>query len=120
MAAATINGPGQQSQPMPSAQPGAITAALQPPQEFAHYGAMPPDAARFASASLPPPAQPSWLPSAISLPTRDELAAIFDVTTNGQAMLSAAGGLALTVLGVRTLFGGRRKAAASREVFRED
>ena len=73
---------------------------------------------------LQPPAQPSWLPSAISLPTRDELAAIFDVTTNGQAMLSAVGGLALTVLGVRTLFGGRRKGPTSREtsreVFRED
>ena len=101
-----------------------INTAPQPPQEFAHYGAMPPDAAPFASASLPPPAQPSWLPSAISLPTRDELAAIFDVATNGQAMLSAVGGLALTVLGVRTLFGGRRKGPpsreTSREVFRED
>jgi hypothetical protein len=101
-----------------------INTAQQPPQEFAHYGAMPPDAAPFASASQPPPAQPNGLPSAISLPTRDELAAIFDVTTNGQAMLSAVGGLALTILGVRTLFGGRRKGPpsreTSREVFRED
>jgi hypothetical protein len=119
MAAATINGPGQQSQPMSSSDSGAITAALQPPQEFGHYGAMPADAAPFASGSLPPPAQPAWLPEAISLPTRDELAAIFDVTTNGQAMLSAVGGLALAVLGVRTLFGGRRKTAASRETSRE-
>jgi len=30
-------------------------------------------------------------------------------------MLSAAGGLALAVLGVRILFGGRRRAAAVRE-----
>ena len=119
MAAATINGPGQQSQPMASAAPGTNTAALQPPQEFAHYGAMPPNAAPFASGSLQPPAQPSLLPSAISLPTRDELAAIFDVTTNGQAMLSAVGGLALTLLGVRTLFGGRRKGPTSRETSRE-
>jgi hypothetical protein len=37
-----------------------------------------------------------------------ELSAIFDVTTNGQAMLSAAGGLALAGLGLRTLFGRRR------------
>jgi hypothetical protein len=109
---------------MSSADSRAITAALQPPQQFGHYGAMPPDAAPFASGSLPPPVQPNWLPSTISLPTRDELAAIFDVTTNGQAMLSATGGLALAVLGVRTLFGGRRKRPtsreASRETFRED
>ena len=47
------------------------------------------------------------------------MASIFDVSTNGQAMLSATGGLALAVLGVRTLFGGRRKATASRETSRE-
>ena len=99
MAAATIHSPDQQSQPVPFAVSGAVTAALQPP---------------------PPPAQPSSSPSAISLPTADELSAIFDVTTNGQAMLSATGGLALTILGLRTLFGGRRKTTASRETFRED
>jgi hypothetical protein len=99
MAAATINGPGQQSQPLSSAAPpGHVTAALQPP----------------------PPAQSAWSPSTMSMPTREELAAVFDVNTNGQAMLSAVGGIALAVLGVRTLFGGRRKAAASREMFRED
>jgi hypothetical protein len=81
---------------------------------------MPPEASHRAFGSPLPPAQPAWSPSAISLPTMDELSAIFDVTTNGQAMLSAAGGLALTVLGLRTLFGGRRKAAASREMFREE
>ena len=117
-------GPGAEHASRVRMAAASINTAPQPPQEFAHYGAMPPDAAPFASASLPPPAQPSWLPSAISLPTRDELAAIFDVDTNGQAMLSAAGGLALTVLGVRTLFGGRRKGPTSREtsreVFRED
>jgi len=48
------------------------------------------------------------------MPTKEELAAIFDVTTNGQAMLSAAGGIALAVLGVRTLFGGRRRTVDSR------
>ena len=117
-------GPGAEHASRVRMAAASINTAPQPPQEFAHYGAMPPDAAPFASASLPPPAQPSWLPSAISLPTRDELAAIFDVATNGQAMLSAVGGLALTVLGVRTLFGGRRKGPpsreTSREVFRED
>jgi hypothetical protein len=92
MAAATIHGPDQQLQPVSSGAPGAVTAALQPP----------------------PHAQPAWAPSAMSLPTREELAAIFDVTTNGQAMLSAAGGIALAALGVRTLFGGRRRTAGSR------
>ena len=126
MAAATIQGPGQQVPPSPSAAPssssapGAISAALQPPPADGPYGAMPPEASHRAFGSPLPPAQPAWSPSAISLPTMDELSAIFDVTTNGQAMLSAAGGLALTVLGLRTLFGGRRKAAASREMFREE
>jgi hypothetical protein len=44
------------------------------------------------------------------LPTFEQLAPVFDVTSNGGAMLSAAGGLALAVIGVRTLFGGRRRA----------
>ncbi len=126
MAAATLPGPGQQVPSSPSAAPssssapGAITAALQPPPADGPYGAMPPEASHPALGSSQPPAHTAWSPSAISLPTTAELSAIFDVTTNGQAMLSAAGGLALTVLGVRTLFGGRRKPAASRERFREE
>ena len=101
MAAATIQGPDQQSQHIPYAVSGAVTVALQPPP-------------------AQPSSSPSSSPSSISLPTADELSAIFDVTTNGQAMLSATGGLALTILGLRTLFGGRRKTTASRETFRED
>ena len=126
MAAATIHGPGQQLPPgspvaaSPSAAPGSITTALQPPPADGPPGAMPPESWHPALGSPLPPAQSAWSPSAISLPTTDELSAIFDVTTNGQAMLSAAGGLALTVLGVRTLFGGKRKLAASREMFREE
>ena len=119
MAAATLHGPGQQVPASPSAAPG-FTTALQPPPADGPYGAMPPGGLHPALGSPMPPAQPAWSPFAISLPTTDELSAIFDVTTNGQAMLSAAGGLALTVLGVRTLFGGRRKPAASREMFREE
>ena len=101
MAAATIHGPDQQSQHIPYAVSGAVTVALQPPP-------------------AQPSSSPSSSPSSISLPTADELSAILDVTTNGQAMLSATGGLALTILGLRTLFGGRRKTTASRETFRED
>ena len=114
MAAATINGPGQPPQPMATAGAGPVAAALQPPPEAGPYGAMPPNVGQFAPGSLQAPAQPAWSPSAISLPTTAELAAIFDVTTNGQAMLSAVGGMALAILGVRTLFGGRRRAEAPR------
>jgi hypothetical protein len=114
MAAATLPGPGQQVPPSPPAAPGAITAALQPPPAEGPYGGMRPESLHPALGSPLPPAHSAWLPSAISLPTTDELAAIFDVTTNGQAMLSAAGGLALTVLGVRTLFGGRRRTVGAR------
>jgi S1-C subfamily serine protease len=114
MAAATINASGQQPQPMASAVPGAVAAALQPPPEAGPFGAMPPYPGQLASGSLPPPARSFWTPSSIHMPTTAELAAIFDVTTNGQAMLSAVGGMALAILGVRTLFGGRRRAALSR------
>jgi hypothetical protein len=116
MAAATINGPGQPPQAMATAGAGPVTAALQPPPEAGPYGAMPPNVGQLASGDLQPPDQPAWARSAISLPTTAELAAIFDVTTNGQAMLSAVGGLALAILGVRTLFGGRRRAEAPRHV----
>jgi hypothetical protein len=116
MAAAAINGPGQQSQPLTPAAPGGVTAALQPPPASGAYGAMPLDAAQPAPGGLPTPAQVGWAPSAITLPTTAELSAIFDVTTNGQAMLSAAGGMALAVLGLRTLFGGRRRTAGSRDI----
>ena len=107
MAAATINGPGQPP-PMP---PGPITAALQPPSATGPYGAMPSHAAESRGGTMQPPSQPAWAPSTISLPTMAELSAIFDVTTNGQAMLSAAGGAALAGFGLRTLFGRRRVAS---------
>ena len=114
MAAATINGPDQQ--PQPAAPAGHVTAALQPPPTGPH-GAMPPDVGPLSSdGSLQPPVQPAWTPSAVSMPTMAELSAIFDVTTNGQAMLSAAGGLALAGIGVRTLFGRRRAAGPRHDV----
>jgi len=113
MAAATIHGRGQQSQPISAAVPGAATAALQPPTGGVPYGAMSANTMHVAP-GIAPPAQPAWAPSAMSMPTSEELAAIFDVTTNGQAMLSATGGIALAVLGLRTLFGGRRRTTGSR------
>ena len=100
MAATTIDGTGQQ-----------VVSGLHPPS-----GAPPVDANQPAFEGPPPPQQPAWSAPAISLPTPAELSAIFDVSTNGRAMLSAAGGLALAVVGVRTLFGGRRRATAARRM----
>jgi hypothetical protein len=93
MAAATIDGPAGQS----------FTGYSPAPEAFA------------AAPETPPYNQPTAIPWTVSLPTSAELAAIFDVTTNGRAMLSAAGGAALAILGLRTLFGGRRRAAAPRD-----
>jgi len=69
--------------------------------------------------AIPPGMQPPAGPQpvransspAAALPSPAELAALFDVHTNGRTMLSAAGGLALMFLGLRTIFGGRRRAA---------
>ena len=116
MAAATIDGAGPQSAAGFNPASGANAAALQSPPGNGPYGAMPANAHQPAFGSQPPPKHPAWAAPTISLPTAAELAAIFDVSTNGRAMLSATGGLALVVLGVRTLYGGRRRAARSREL----
>jgi S1-C subfamily serine protease len=72
MAAATLPGPGQLVPPSPPAAPAAITA-LQPPPADGPYGAMQPESLHPAPGSPLPPAQSAWSPSAISLPTTDEL-----------------------------------------------
>jgi len=115
MAATTIDGAAQQSAAGPNAVAGAGDTGLRTPPENGPYRAVPADANQPGNGGRPPPQQPAWGAPAISLPTTSELAAIFDVSTNGRAMLSAAGGLALAVLGVRILFGGRRRAGAPRE-----
>lgn len=93
MAATTIEGPAGQSSSGYSPAPEAFAAAP----------------------ATPPYNQPTPTPWTVSLPTSAELAAIFDVTTNGRAMLSAVGGAALAILGMKTLFGGRRRAATPRD-----
>ncbi|MFM8736057.1 MAG: serine protease [Pirellulales bacterium] len=68
----------------------------------------PPPGAGGPPAAWPVPAQPPVAPSPLSslgLP-----AWLPDPFLHGGTMLSAAGGLALVVLGLRTLFGGRRPA----------
>jgi hypothetical protein len=112
MAATTIDGTRHQGGSGPNPESGTVAPALQSPPEAGPPGAQPTDPNQPAFGGMPPPQQPAWSAPAVSLPTPAELSAIFDVSTNGRAMLSAAGGLALAVLGLRTLFGRRRAAAA--------
>ena len=115
MAAATIDATGQQMAAVPHAASGVSDPALQPPPANGPYGAMPAGVDQPAFGGPLPTDQTAPSAATFSLPTTAELVAIFDVSTNGWAMLSAAGGLALAVLGVRTLVGGRRRAAVRRE-----
>jgi hypothetical protein len=48
------------------------------------------------------------------------VAELFDVFTNGPAMLTAAGGFALAILGLRTIFGGRRAKPAESPRWKHD
>jgi hypothetical protein len=113
MATATVDEPGWQRVSGPNPALNGTAAVLQPPGTGS-YRAPPARTAEQVSAGRPPPAEPAWATPTISLPTTAELAAIFDVSANGQAMLSAAGGIALAVLGLRTLFGGRLRATETR------
>jgi hypothetical protein len=81
-----------------------------PGQGFTAAGFEPPPGPQEAYGFAPP----GISSPAAALPSPAELAAMFDVRTNGRAMLSAAGGLALMFLGLRTIFGGRRRATADR------
>ena len=73
----------------------------------------PPRPGHRSAAFAPPDSQSGFAVSNAVLTSPAELAAIFDVNTNGRAMLSAAGGVALAVIGLRTMFGGRRRSADS-------
>jgi hypothetical protein len=57
-------------------------------------------------AQLAPPPMPQPPPPA---DPKAELMQLLNPLTNGPALLSAAGGLALVVLGLKTVFGGRRR-----------
>jgi hypothetical protein len=58
-------------------------------------------------AQLAPPPMPQAPPP--PLDPKAELMQLLNPLTNGPALLSAAGGLALVVLGLKTVFGGRRR-----------
>ena len=100
MAAATFPSPSQAAVPGPQM---AMPVAIMP--------------APGTGQAMAPPQNGSWsasLPAIVShLPTADQLARIFDIRTNGQAILSAAGGLALGIFGLKTLFGRRRRTTAA-------
>ena len=65
-------------------------------------------------ASAIPEATGAAPPAGRLSPTVESLVAeLLDLRTNGQAMLSAAGGVALVGLGIRTIVGGRRRRVTS-------
>ena len=116
MAAATLeggirDGTLQRSTYVAGSGPAPVPAAFPQMPAGMQVGFQPLAGPQFDHGFAPP--APSSNP-ALALPTPAELAAIFDLRTNGQAMLSAAGGLALMFIGVRTMFGGRRRAASPR------
>ena len=118
MAAATIDGPVPRSSHQAAPTPGAVVAAFPSPPGLGQgygqgYGPGQGPGQGPGAAFAPPDSQSGFAVSHAVLPSPAELAAIFDVNTNGRAMLSAAGGVALAVIGLRTMFGGRRRSADS-------
>jgi hypothetical protein len=96
---------------------GAVPAQLHDGHAPAtRLASMPVDDTLQRSMHLPTPAVPG-LPGPFASPTRDapvldapmlaSLANVFDVRQNGQALLAAAGGLALALLGLRTIIASR-------------
>lgn len=113
MAAAAIGGTGQSD---PASGVGALPMAPAPlppapPPLDGPYAPVP--GAPVAGAE---PLPGGSLPSAVRIPSVEEISAALDPRTNGTALLSAAGGGALVILGFRTLFGGRRRPASTRHV----
>ena len=75
------------------------------------FPAPPPEAWNQPVAAMAAGVQPPFAAPAPGMPP-PTLAELLDVSTNGHAMLSAAGGLAMAVLGIRTIFGGRRRVTS--------
>lgn len=96
---------------------GSAVAAESPPAE-----AGPPPAPQpvppATSASLPPaplePPPPAWGDLPEGRPVGRTLDELLDVRTNGRAMVVAAGGAILALVGLRTVFGGRAAAPRRR------
>lgn len=96
---------------------GAAVAAESPPAE-----AGPPPAPQpvppATSASLPPaplePPPPAWGDLPEGRPVGRTLDELLDVRTNGRAMVVAAGGAILALIGLRTVFGGQAAAPRRR------
>jgi hypothetical protein len=102
----------------PPAQPGAAAPQAFPQFAPAPVGEQPfPQEPSFGPPAFPTAADAPQPPGGMRetdaiLPSPADLAAVLDVRTNGQALLSAGGGVAMMMLGLRTMFGGRRSPAA--------
>lgn len=115
MAAASIGSPSQPGLPMgPGELPPAGMPLPPPPPPLGGPYAAPPVAGGAGEYAQPWPG--AALESTARLPSLAEISAALDPRTNGAVLLSAAGGGALVILGARTLFGGRRRAATARTI----
>jgi hypothetical protein len=94
----------------PTMAPPVVAFPAAPPQAFAESG--PPDLGMAAGI-----AAGMATGQRTAEPTVAEL---FDVFTNGPAILTAAGGFALAILGLRTIFGGRRAKPAESTRWKHD
>jgi hypothetical protein len=103
---ASIAAPVAVAAPLPvPATPAAPSPALGPPPPLP--GAVPATGATTPAGFTAPAGFAPVAPAFVAPP--GDLAALFDIRTNSTALLTSAGGLALLVLGLRTVFGGRRR-----------
>ena len=70
-------------------------------------------------ATIPPP-PPAWGELPEGRPVGRTLDELLDFRTNGQAILVAAGGAALTLFGLKTVLGGRRGSRRPQRPTRDD
>jgi hypothetical protein len=114
MAAASITATGAPASPMAGGGLPPPPAPLPPPPPPLGGPYAAPPGAPVVEAGYAPPWPGALLPSAVRMPSIAEIMAVLDPRTNGTALLSAAGGGALVILGFRTLFGGQRRQASAR------
>jgi hypothetical protein len=114
MAAAAIGGVAQADAPIAIGDLPPVPSSLPPPPAPLGGPYAAPPGHPVAAGGHAPPWSGGALPSSLRMPSLEEITAALDPRTNGPALLSAAGGSALVVLGFKTLFGGRRRAAAAR------
>ena len=95
--------------PPPSGDPSNFSPELVPPVT----------STALVPATIPPP-PPAWGELPEGRPVGRTLDELLDVRTNGQAILVAAGGAALTLFGLKTVLGGRRGSRRAQRPMRDD